>query len=166
MSYPTPRPARPLGLLAATALLLAACAGGSEDDDDDFGGEDGETGSPSGGDGADGGGGGGGGDGVSPRIVEGYAGYSDAGALGVVAIFTMEVRDPQGDLLGGDLNIVLDNEFEFTVPIDGDEATYSNDRVSYDIPNIDELVRYEIDMTVDDAAGNRSNVWSGFMQGP
>lgn len=184
MSHPTRRPRVLPGLLLGAVLLVGACIpkGGDDDTGDDTG--DTQTpnyssGSSDGGNGGGGGGGGtsagtgdgggtgsgggSGGDGVSPRIVDGYAGYSDTG-LGVVALFVVEVQDPTNDVRGGTFLRTLNGGTTYEYPIDNDEVTYnpSTGNVSLDFSNV-EPEYYRVNMQVKDAAGNPSNVWTGEM---
>lgn len=188
MSHPTRRPRALPGLLLGAVLLLGACIpkGGDDDTGDDTGdtqtpnyssGGSGSSGGGSGGwgdgggtsagtgsgDGSGSGSGGGGGDGVSPRIVDGYAGYSDTG-LGVVALFVVEVQDPTNDVLGGTFLLTLNGGTTYEYPIDNDEVTYnpSTGNVSLDFSNVDPEY-YRVNMQVKDAAGNPSNIWTGEM---
>ena len=145
-------------------------SGGGGDSSDDDGGSGGGSGTGSG-DGTGGASSGGesdggtaGGDAFSPRIVDGYAGYSDAGALGIVAVFTVEVEDPDDDILGGIFRLTLNDNDPYLFPIDNDTVDYnpSTGNVSLIFSNV-ELEYYRVRMRVDDQAGNASNIWTGEM---
>ena len=100
---------------------------------------------------------------MSPRIVDGYAGYSDTG-IGIVALFVVEVQDPNNDVRGGTFLLTLNGGTTYEYPIDNDEVTYnpSTGNVSLDFSNV-EPEYYRVNMQVKDAAGNPSNVWTGEM---
>lgn len=144
-------------LLAATALLATACTGSSSDDDDDDDDDGWETGGPDlGGDE----GGGSVGDGVSPVITEGYAGYDDTGGLGIVAIFNVQVEDPNDDVEGGTFLLSLNDNDPYDYEIGGEDVTYNDGSVTLIFSNVDPEF-YEVQMQVTDREGNASNVWDG-----
>ncbi|HCH63072.1 MAG TPA: hypothetical protein DFR83_09725 [Deltaproteobacteria bacterium] len=186
MSRPDTRWTCSHSLLFASALALASCVPTGDDKDtaadsdtsnrwtssgggDDSSGDGG--GSGGGGDGTGGASSGGASDGgtgdddaLSPRIVDGYAGYSDAGALGIVAVFTVEVEDPDDDILGGIFRLTLNDNEPYLFPIDNDTVDYnpSTGNVSLTFSNV-EPEYYRVRMRVDDQAGNASNIWTGEM---
>ena len=163
-------PARPparlpwLALVSCILTIVAGCISSSEKDDTSL-----ETGNaPAHGDHTTGpGGGGGGGDNgadteedVSPRITDGYAIYDDTDGLGIILVFAVMVEDPDNDLARGTFLLRLDDDPAFSFPIQSDEISYTNDRVSLTLSNV-EPQSYQVEMRVIDAAGNASNLWEG-----
>lgn len=170
-----PRSSRLPLLLAATLVLAPACfldsKSDADDDDDDAGSDTGNPGigggigggsSDGGGVGGAGVGGGSGSDGVSPVIVDGYAGYSDNGSLGITAVFTVDVYDPDDDLEGGMFGFTLDGGDPYYLEIGGGDVTYNGESVSLIFSNV-EPVPYDVELQVFDLAGNGSNIWEGEM---
>jgi len=166
-----PRSSRLPLLLIASLLLAPACfldsKSDTDDDDDDAGADTGNPGIGGGigggsGDGGAGVGGGSGSDGVSPVIVDGYAGYSDNGSLGITAGFTLSVYDPDDDLEGGLFALGLNGNEPYYYEIGGDDVSYNGERVSLFFSNVDP-VSYDVELQVFDLAGNGSNIWEGEM---
>lgn len=151
------------------AILLGGCGlfDKSSDDDDDDEDDDRDSGwvddDIGGGVGGSSGGGSGEGDRVAPRIVDGYAGYSDNGALGLTALFTVEVEDPQDDVDGGLFHLTLNGGDTYDYPIGGEDVELRNGNVSLIFSNVSDPTPYDVEMSVTDAAGNRSNTWTGEM---
>ncbi len=105
-------------------------------------------------------------DGVSPRIVDGYPGCIDAGTLGIVGLFTVEVEDPNDDVFGRVLLLALKKGDSCGHAIDDDEAAYNpaTGTVSLTFSNV-EPGFCRVQLQVEDADGYASNVWSGDMTG-
>lgn len=148
-----------LALMMGTGCgLLFGVKAESDDDDDEQSWDTGTDGIP-GGDGNIGAG-----DGLSPVITEGYAGYYDAGRLGITGSFVVTVEDPNDDIVGGIFSVTLRDAGEYEYVIGGDDVRYNEETgtVSLIFSNVDP-VPYTVDLQVSDAAGHTSNVWTGVM---
>jgi hypothetical protein len=148
-------------LLSCTLALVVGCTSTSEKDDTSADTADAEAG-----DAPTTGPGGGSGDGsateddVSPRITDGYAIYDDTDGLGIILVFAVTVDDPDDDLARGTFLLGLDDDPPFSFPIESEDISYTNDRVSLTLSNV-EPVSHQVEMRVIDAAGHASNLWEG-----
>ena len=98
----------------------------------------------------------------APIITEFRAAFEYYPTIGWVMEASIGYQDQDGDVSGGFVHLVLEEEggeeFEQVVPIDGQSAFIENDAVSFAVDQVNTDLSYSLEVYIEDEAGNMSDL--------